>query len=407
MVSETEAPRSLLQREAARIQKLRFLRPDAAVQALTEAVKELLWARADEHLGALACATGAPLDPPREIFFEHSLATACARWHHEWLHRRVHDDTTRAWVDALERVELARSDRDLFNRSREAWECLRLAVQSVSSVEAWPASLATAWRAERPPEHAIARHLEWCAAHGDDPAAPSPWLPLVSLWELGVAPIPLPEGRWLFYVPALHDGLPVEPSDAAIPRALDDLPGPASVDASAWPMVPLGPRVGFGLPWKGRFLTRAETALVAPRRRVNIEYKSALAGARESIELPLKIMVVGDYTLRPDARMVEDRAPVDVDKDNFDEVLAAQKLGLDLTVADKLSLRENATRTVHLGFKHLADFSPDGVVEQVPELRALVEQRRALCALRDALGDDARFMEGLGALVRAMRQRSP
>ena len=63
---------------------------------------------------------------------------------------------------------------------------------------------------------------------------------------------------------------------------------------------------------------------VAPKERVNIVYKPATGNAQEEVELPLKIMMVGDYTLRPDDQAVENRKPINIDKDNFNQVLGEQ-----------------------------------------------------------------------------------
>jgi hypothetical protein len=63
----------------------------------------------------------------------------------------------------------------------------------------------------------------------------------------------------------------------------------------------------------------AREGSVAPKERVNIVYRPAIGDAKEDVELPLKIMMMGDYTQRPDERPLEDRKPVSVDKDNFNE----------------------------------------------------------------------------------------
>jgi type VI secretion system protein ImpB len=83
----------------------------------------------------------------------------------------------------------------------------------------------------------------------------------------------------------------------------------------------------------------AKEGSVAPKERVNIVYRPATGDAKEEIELPLKLLVVGDYTLRPDDRMVEEREPINIDKDNFNEVLKAQNLSLD-ELNKLLELRE-------------------------------------------------------------------
>jgi type VI secretion system protein ImpB len=89
--------------------------------------------------------------------------------------------------------------------------------------------------------------------------------------------------------------------------------------------------------------------------------------------------------------MLEDRKPINVDKDNFNQVLAEQKLELDLGVADKLSNEPGAQIAVNLKFKKLSDFTPEGIADQVPEMRKLLELRSALTALKGPLGNVPAF----------------
>ena len=138
---------------------------------------------------------------------------------------------------------------------------------------------------------------------------------------------------------------------------------------------------------------------VAPKERVNIVYKPATGNAQEEVELPLKIMMVGDYTLRPDDQAVENRKPINVDKDNFNQVLGEQKLELNLPVADKLSNEHGAEMNVNLKFKKLSDFTPEGVANQVPEMRKLLELRTALNALKGPLGNVPAFRKKIQGLL--------
>ncbi len=138
---------------------------------------------------------------------------------------------------------------------------------------------------------------------------------------------------------------------------------------------------------------------VAPQERVNIVYKPATGGAQEEVELPLKIMMVGDYTLRPDDQAVENRKPINIDKDNFNQVLGEQKLELNLGVADKLSNEPGAEMAVNLKFKKLSDFTPEGVANQVPEMRKLMELRSALNALKGPLGNVPAFRKKIQGLL--------
>jgi type VI secretion system protein ImpB len=133
---------------------------------------------------------------------------------------------------------------------------------------------------------------------------------------------------------------------------------------------------------------------VAPKERVNIVYKPATGNAQEEVELPLRILMAGDYTQRVDSTPLEERAPVNVDKDNFNEVLAKQNLQIDLQVKDKLA-EGGGEMAVKLNFKHINDFGPEGVVNQVPQLRQLLELRQALIALKGPLGNIKAFRKVL------------
>lgn len=138
---------------------------------------------------------------------------------------------------------------------------------------------------------------------------------------------------------------------------------------------------------------------VAPKERVNIVYKSATGGAQEETELPLKILVVGDFTGKSDPAPLESRKPINVDKENFKDVMAKQDLGLTTQVPNRLTNEPDAMLAVQLKFGGLEDFTPEGVVNQVPELRTLLELRKALTALKGPLGNTPAFRKKIQALL--------
>ncbi len=138
---------------------------------------------------------------------------------------------------------------------------------------------------------------------------------------------------------------------------------------------------------------------IAPKERVNITYKSHTAGAEEEAELPLKVLMVGDYTGKQDDTPLEDRKPINVTKEDFNEVMAKQGLGVALSVEDRLSGEKGATLAVHLQFKKMDDFGPEGVVNQVPELKQLLELRAALTALKGPLGNLPAFRKKIQGLL--------
>ena len=138
---------------------------------------------------------------------------------------------------------------------------------------------------------------------------------------------------------------------------------------------------------------------VAPKERVNIVYRPATGNVQEDVELPLKRMGVGDFTQRTDDRPIEDRAPVSVDKDNFNDVMKAQGLQLSVNVPNRLSEEEDAQMAVNLTFEKMSDFTPDAVAAQVPELAKLPELPEALKALKGPLANIPDFRRKLQELV--------
>jgi len=144
----------------------------------------------------------------------------------------------------------------------------------------------------------------------------------------------------------------------------------------------------------------AKEGSVAPKERVNIVYRPATGDAKEEIELPLKLLVVGDFTQRPDDRMVEEREPINIDKDNFNEVLKAQKLNLDLTVPNKLSDDPDAELNVSVKFESIKDFEPEAIAKNTPELNKLLELREALNSLKGPMSNRPEFRKKIQELIK-------
>lgn len=146
---------------------------------------------------------------------------------------------------------------------------------------------------------------------------------------------------------------------------------------------------------------------VAPKERVNITYKPATGNAKEEVELPLKMLMMGDFTQRPDPRPLEDRKPINVDKDNFQKVMAEQKLALSFAVADKLSEGEaEGELNVNLKFRRLSDMEPEAIATQVPELKKLLDLRAALTALKGPLGNEKAFRNKIQQILGDPGQRN-
>lgn len=145
---------------------------------------------------------------------------------------------------------------------------------------------------------------------------------------------------------------------------------------------------------------------VAPKERVNIVYQSATGDAKEDVELPFKQLVIGDFTLREESQPVDERTPINVDKDSFNDVLKAHRLSLTLAVPNRLTNEVSDEQLkVELKLDSIRDFEPDALVEQVPELKQLVALRDALKALKGPLGNLPDFRKQLQQLIQSDESR--
>ncbi|RNC78485.1 type VI secretion system contractile sheath small subunit [Piscirickettsiaceae bacterium NZ-RLO2] len=139
-------------------------------------------------------------------------------------------------------------------------------------------------------------------------------------------------------------------------------------------------------------------ASVAPKERVNIVYKPNTGEQNETVELPLKLLMVGDYTGKEDQRAIEDRRPVNINKDNFNDVMQGMNLTLHIPVKNKIS-NDDSEINVELKFDKVADFKPDSIVDQVDELKKLYEMRKALVSLKSPLANVPEFRKNLQKVI--------
>ncbi|MHC8314053.1 type VI secretion system contractile sheath small subunit [Pseudomonas sp. LB3P31] len=136
-----------------------------------------------------------------------------------------------------------------------------------------------------------------------------------------------------------------------------------------------------------------------PKARVNIKLDLHTGGAQKKVELPLKLMVMGDYSNGREQRPLSERKKVDINKNNFDSVLADYSPALKMTV-DNTLLDEVADTSVELSFQSLKDFEPEQVARQIPQLRALLAMRNLLRDLKSNLLDNATFRHELERILK-------
>lgn len=113
--------------------------------------------------------------------------------------------------------------------------------------------------------------------------------------------------------------------------------------------------------------------------RVHITYDVETEGAEVVKELPFVVGVMGDFSGDPTEKLkpLKDRKFIQIDRDNFNEVLKRMTPGLNLRVNNTLA-DDGSEMSVNLKFESIEDFEPAAVVDQVEPLKKLMETRDKL-----------------------------
>ncbi|APG87633.1 protein ImpB (plasmid) [Sinorhizobium americanum CCGM7] len=133
--------------------------------------------------------------------------------------------------------------------------------------------------------------------------------------------------------------------------------------------------------------------------RVHIKYEVETEGAMVVKELPFVVGVLGDFSGDPTEPLKPfgERKFVQIDRDNFDDVMRRMTPGLNLTVENTLE-GDGSQLPVSLKFESMKDFEPGSIVHQVPALKALLDARnelRDLMSKADRSEELERLLEGI------------
>ncbi len=134
--------------------------------------------------------------------------------------------------------------------------------------------------------------------------------------------------------------------------------------------------------------------------RVQITYDVEVGDSIEMKEIPFVVGVLGDLSGKPDEPLpkLKDRKFVEIDRDNFDTVLAGMKPRLAFRADNKL-VDDDSKMAVELRFKSMDDFHPERVAEQITPVRKLVEARKKLSDLLNKLDGNDKLDELLQDVI--------
>src|SRR5947209_12071152 len=136
------------------------------------------------------------------------------------------------------------------------------------------------------------------------------------------------------------------------------------------------------------------------RPRVQITYDVEAGGAMKKVELPFVVGVLADLSGQPSEalRPLKERKVVNIDRDNFNDVLAKATPRVAMKVQNRLT-DEDTKLAVELNFKSMDDFEPAKIAQQVGPLRELLEMREKLNQLLTKLEGNDKLEALLGDVL--------
>lgn len=136
-----------------------------------------------------------------------------------------------------------------------------------------------------------------------------------------------------------------------------------------------------------------------PKARINLKLNLHTGGAQKKIELPLKLLVTGDFSNGQDNRPLSEREKVNINKNNFNSVLGEFSPSVNLTVENTLA-GDGSEENVKLTFRDMKDFEPEAVARQIPQLKAMLAMRNLLRDLKSNLLDNVTFRKELEHILK-------
>lgn len=136
-----------------------------------------------------------------------------------------------------------------------------------------------------------------------------------------------------------------------------------------------------------------------PKARVNIKLDVHTGNASKKMELPLKLLVTGDFSNGREQRVLSEREKINVNKNNFDSVLAEFSPALNISVENTLT-GDGSEENVSLTFREMKDFTPEQVARQIPQLKAMLAMRNLLRDLKANLLDNVTFRKELETILK-------
>jgi type VI secretion system protein ImpB len=135
-----------------------------------------------------------------------------------------------------------------------------------------------------------------------------------------------------------------------------------------------------------------------PPARINLKLDVGKGNAKKKIELPLKMLVMGDFSFKQRDERIADREKISINKENFTQVMESMDLKLKYNVENKIT--GTGDLAVDMKVKNLDSFKPENVAKNVPELSKMLAARNLLKDLKSNLLDNREFRKRLEGIIK-------
>lgn len=135
-----------------------------------------------------------------------------------------------------------------------------------------------------------------------------------------------------------------------------------------------------------------------PKARINLKLDLHTGGASKKTELPLKLLVTGDFSNGQETLSLSERDKVNVNKNNFNSVLSEHSPKINIAVENTLA-HDGREENISLTFRDMKDFTPEQVARQIPQLKAMLAMRNLLRDLKANLLDNQAFRKELEKIL--------
>jgi type VI secretion system protein ImpB len=136
-----------------------------------------------------------------------------------------------------------------------------------------------------------------------------------------------------------------------------------------------------------------------PPARINIQLSVDSGGAQKKMELPLKLLVLGDFKMDGDESRIIEREKININKDNFDGVIQSLNVELKSSVENRLK-KDDSELPIELKFSSIKSFEPMEIVKQVPDLNRLMAVRNLIKDLGSNLLDNREFRKKMESILK-------